>query len=171
MKLQLQYPLLSMLTVLFFDFWHLAHARDCKSDPQFIEMQNYIKTIEQGYKNKISYLENEIQKSKHNFIELSLSKDKINDKCLQKLEEKNIYCRNGMASKDRTIMEYQRQLEKHPPKDELKRIIYSSTMAVIEKRKFHDHFAVKALNQQYPQTIKNESDFNFRVPASLPHGK
>jgi hypothetical protein len=120
------------------------------------------------YEEKISYLENELKKSKERLVEKSINHDKM-----QAFQEKNFYeeaafLKKELVAKTKTLMEYQRQLEKIKPNEEVKNLIKVNTELALEVRRSTDQLALVQLKGDTLATKPIDApSANSRMPASI----
>ena len=133
-----------------------------------IKIANLNKLLEQqqhSYDEKISYLQDELKKSKERLIEKSINSDKIQANVEKRFAEESSYLKKELVAKTKTLMEYQRQLEKIKLPEEMKNIIKVNTELAVELRKSNDALAILQLN------TKNEAIANKVVPAPAAGGR
>lgn len=120
------------------------------------------------YDQKISYLQDELKKSKERLIEKSINTQKIQADVEKRNNEEISYLKKELITKTKTLMEYQRQLEKVNLSDEMKNIIKSNTEIAIELRRSHDQLAIVQLQAKMAApTGVPTPELRGRMPASI----
>jgi hypothetical protein len=123
---------------------------------------------QKSYDDKITYLENELHKTKERLIEKSLNQEKIEDAMKEKFNAETVALKRELAYKTKSVLEYQRQIEKMKPSEDLKNIIKLNTDLAAELRKSEDQIAIFQLNQA--EGIRGDRSAS-RLPASVQKDK
>ena len=116
------------------------------------------------YENKITYLEYELKKSKERLVEKSINNEKAQEFLENKFAEESKNLKRELVATPKTMMEYQRQLEKIKPSEEMKNLIKVNTDLAVEARKSADQIALMQLKQQED---KGAFGSPGRMPASV----
>lgn len=137
-----------------------------------MKISNLNKLLEQqqhSYDEKISYLQDELKKSKERLIEKSINTEKIQANVEKRFAEESSYLKKELVAKTKTIMEYQRQLEKVKPSEELKNLINSNTQLAVELRRSNDQLAIIQLKTNEAMAAKPApaQATGGRMPASV----
>lgn len=124
-----------------------------------------------SYETKISYLEEELRKSKERLIEKSINHDKIQSMAEARFNEETTFLKREVIAKTKTMMEYQRQLEKFKPSENLKELIKINAELAVELRKSTDHLALIQLKgnaiADRPDSVETKPAAQGRMPASV----
>ena len=123
---------------------------------------------EKSYEEKISFLETELRKTKDRLIEKSLNQEKIEESIKDTYQAEINGLKKELAYKTKTMLEYQRQVEKLNPSEELKNLIRVNTNLAAELRKSEDQIAIIQLKQIESMPGIQRSN---RAPASVTPGK
>ena len=119
---------------------------------------------EKSYEEKISFLETELRKTKDRLIEKSLNQEKIEESIKETYQAEINSLKKELAHKTKTMFEYQRQIEKLNPSEELKNLIRVNTNLAAELRKSEDQIAIIQLKQIESMPGIQKSN---RAPASV----
>jgi small-conductance mechanosensitive channel len=119
---------------------------------------------EKSYEEKISFLEGELRKTKDRLIEKSLNQEKIEDSIKETYKAEINSLKKELAYKTKTMFEYQRQIEKLNPSEEIKNLIKVNTNLAAELRKSEDQIAIIQLKQIESMPGIQKSN---RMPASV----
>ncbi|MBY0414090.1 MAG: hypothetical protein K2Q18_07985 [Bdellovibrionales bacterium] len=140
-----------------------------------IKIATLSKLLEQQqrlYEEKIIYLEEELKKSKDRLVEKSINHDKMQAFQERNFSEESSFLKKELVAKTKTLMEYQRQLEKIKPTEEVKNLIKINTDLAIELRKTTDQIALMHLKGDALATKPlDTAATGGRMPASSNHGK
>lgn len=123
-----------------------------------------------SYEAKISYLEDELKKAKDRLIEKSINHDKIQAMNEARFNEENNFLKREVVAKTKTMMEYQRQLEKIKPSEDLKELIKVNAELAVELRKSTDQMALIQLKGNAladKPTYETKAAGQGRMPASV----
>lgn len=145
-----------------------AVAATAGANEKDMKIANLNKLLEQqqhSYDEKISYLQDELKKSKERLIEKSINTDKIQAIVEKRFAEESSYLKKELVAKTKTLMEYQRQLEKIKLPEEMKNIIKVNTELAVELRKSNDALALFQLNSS------NEAIANKAAPTPATGGR
>lgn len=137
-----------------------------------MKISNLNKLLEQqqhSYDEKISYLQDELKKSKERLIEKSINTEKIQANVEKRFAEESSYLKKELVAKTKTLMEYQRQLEKVKPSEELKNLINSNAQLAVELRRSNDQLAIIQLKSNEAMAAKPTpvQATGGRMPASV----
>lgn len=137
-----------------------------------MKIANLNKLLEQQqhlYDEKISYLQDELKKSKERLIEKSINTDKLQANVEKRYTEESSYLKKELVAKTKTLMEYQRQLEKVKLSDEMKNIIKVNTELAVELRRSNDQLAIVQLQAREAIATKEAPTqvTGGRMPASV----
>jgi hypothetical protein len=139
-----------------------------------MEITNLSKTVaflQRNYEEKINYLEIELAKTKSRLIEKSLNEEKIQASLKEKYEQEFYVIKKELASKTRTTLEMQRQIEKMNPTEDQKKLILINNELAAELRKSEGQLAVMQLELKKGNNFNNKitpfADTNARRPASV----
>lgn len=126
--------------------------------------------MQKSYEDKINFLETELEKTKSRLVEKSINEEKIQLAIKEHYEEEVNFLKKELISKTRTVLEYQRQIEKINPSEDTKHLIQINTDLAAELRKSEGQLAVIELeykkmqpNTLLPKTGRNKE----RMPASV----
>ena len=129
-------------------------------------LSKLIKNQQKTYEDKITYLETELRKSKDHLIE----KMQINESLVEALNNKQnaeaINLKKELASKTKSLFEYQRQIEKMNPAEDLKNMIKLNTELASELRRSEDQIAVIHLKGFEAMPGVQSKNNGLRMPAS-----
>ncbi len=132
-------------------------------------LSKLIENQQKSYEDKIAYLETELRKSKDQLIE----KSKINESLVETLNGKNnseaIDLKKELASKTKSLFEYQRQIEKMKPDEDLKNMIKLNSELTSELRRSEDQIAIIHLKGYEVMPGLHPKGNSLRMPASTRH--
>ncbi|MGZ3787404.1 MAG: hypothetical protein ACXVLQ_02710 [Bacteriovorax sp.] len=123
---------------------------------------------QKAYDDKISFIETELRKTKDRLIEKSMNQEKIEEAMKEKYSAEAVALKKELAYKTKTLLEYQRQLEKMKPSEDMKKLIKLNTELASELRRSEDQIAFIQLKQS-EGTHKDQSLNRF--PASVHESK
>ncbi len=127
---------------------------------------------QKSYEDKITFLETELRKTKDRLIEKSLAQEKIEDAMKERYGEEMMSLKKELAYKTKTMLEYQRQIEKLKPDEDMKKLIKLNTELAAELRKSEDQIAFIQLKQvEMARGQEHKEATGGRVPASVPSEK
>ncbi len=136
-----------------------------------LKIINLNKTLEQQqrmYEEKITYLEDELQKSKDRLVEKSINHDKAQEFLEKRFAEETGYLKKELVAKTKSMMEFQRQAEKIKPSDDMKNLIKINTELALELRKSTDDAAfTKLKGENFAKSIEKLPSSGGRMPASV----
>lgn len=129
---------------------------------------NRIMSIQQkSYEDKIAYLETELRKTKDRLIEKSLNQEKIQDAMKEAHRNEVLDLKRELAYKTKTMLDYQRQVEKMKPSEDMKNVIKLNTQLASELRRSEDQIAIFQLKM----IEGTRTPGGNRMPASVIEGK
>lgn len=137
---------------------------ESEKDMKIANLNKLLDQQQHSYDEKISYLQDELKKSKERLIEKSINTEKIQANVEKRFSEESSYLKKELVAKTKTLMEYQRQLEKVKPSEELKNLINLNTSLAVELRKSNDQLAIIQLKG-------NEAIATKPVPAQATRGR
>ncbi|MEA9357544.1 hypothetical protein SHI21_15050 [Bacteriovorax sp. PP10] len=137
---------------------------ESEKDMKIANLNKLLDQQQHSYDEKISYLQDELKKSKERLIEKSINTEKMQANVEKRFSEESSYLKKELVAKTKTLMEYQRQLEKIKPSEELKSLINSNAALAVELRKSNDQLAIIQL-----QT--NEAMAAKPAPTQVTHGR
>ena len=123
---------------------------------------------QKSYDDKISFLETELRKTKDRLIEKSMNQEKIEEAMITKYSAEAVFYKRELAYKTKSLMEYQRQIEKMKPADDLKNMIKLNTDLASELRRTEDQMAVMHL--KHAESLPGVNS-GARLPASVKEDK
>lgn len=123
---------------------------------------------QKAYESRISFLESELRKTKERLITKSMNQEKFEEEMMAKHHSELMVFKRELAYKTKSLLEYQRQMEKMKPSEDLKNIIRINTELASELRRSEDQIAVMQLKQMEVMPGKNSGS---RLPASVKEGK
>ena len=152
---------------------HFTKVNAALNNEKDMKIQSLNKLLEQqqkSYERKIVFLEEELKKSKDRLIEKSINHDKIQAMTESRFNEEAAFLKREVVAKTKTMMEYQRQLEKIKPSEDLKQLIKINTDLAVELRKSSDQMALIQLKgsalADKPDPVEVKGG---RMPASVEH--
>jgi predicted helicase len=139
---------------------------DNEKDMKIATLNKLLDQQQRLYDEKISYLEDELKKSKERLVEKSINHDKMQTFQERTFNEESTYLKKELVAKTKTLMEYQRQLEKMKPSDEVKNLIKINTDLALEVRRSTDQLALIQLKGDTLASKPLETQ-KGRMPASV----
>lgn len=118
---------------------------DRDKDAKIVYLNKMLEQQQKLYEEKVSYLEYELKKSKERLVEKSINQEKTQDIMLTRFNEETAYLKRELVAKTKTMLEYQRQLEKIKPSEDMKNLIKVNTELALELRKSADQMAIMQL--------------------------
>lgn len=115
---------------------------ESEKDMKISNLNKLLDQQQHSYDEKISYLQEELKKSKERLIEKSINTEKMQASVERRFSEESTYLKKELVAKTKTLMEYQRQLEKIKPSEEMKNLINVNTNLAVELRKTNDQLAI-----------------------------
>jgi hypothetical protein len=94
------------------------------------------------YDEKITFLETELRKTKDRLIEKSMNQEKLEEAMKDKYSAEAVHLKRELAYTTKSLMEYQRQIEKMKPDEDLKNMIKLNTELASELRRSEDQIAI-----------------------------
>lgn len=140
-----------------------AGQTENQKDAKIAYLTKLMEQQQKLYENKISYLEFELKKSKERLVEKSINHEKTQDYLETKFAEESAYLKRELVAKTKTMLEYQRQLEKIKPSEDFKNLIKVNTELAIEVRKSADQLALIQLKHEEEKGTMSKG----RMPASV----
>lgn len=127
-----------------------------------------LETQKKMYEEKIAFLESELRKTRDRLLEKSLMQEKMAQAMEEKYSREARMYKQSLAHTTRTLMEYQRQMEKMKPSEDLKNVIRLNTQLASELRKSEDQIAIIQLKGiEAMPGIYNSKGSGARMPASV----
>lgn len=162
----------SMFNDTFINQYKETIAKEAESNQVEVDKLSRLVAYQQrAYEEKINYLEIELNKTKNRLIEKSLNEEKIQTGLKDQYENEIAFLKKELAAKTRTAMEYQRQIEKMNPPEDLKKVIQLNNELAADLRKAEGHLAAMELeNKQFKGTLAQKNDETVksgRKPASV----
>lgn len=141
---------------------------DYSPDTKVLYLTKLLDQQQKSYDEKISFLETELRKTKDRLIEKSMNQEKIEEAMKAKYSSETLILKRELAYKTKSLLDYQRQIEKMNPSVDLKNIIKINTELASELRRSEDKIAIMQL-----KFIENRpgANSNSRLPASVKGGK
>ena len=126
-------------------------------DMKIGNLQKLLEQQQDMYDDKIAYLQDELKKSKERLIEKSINTEKLQANIEKRFNEESSYLKKELVAKTKTLMEYQRQLEK------------INTELAIELRRSNDQLAIVQLQAKEAVAVKEipTQGSKTRAPASV----
>jgi hypothetical protein len=139
------------------------------SDYKVTILNRQIEDQKNMYEHKIKYLETELKKSQERLISFSLNHEKAQSQLEKKLVEETSNLKRDIIAKTKSIMEYQRQLEKVKPSEDELNLIKVNTEIALALRKSTEQMAL--LKLRGPETMEllkeGHPESKGRMPASV----
>lgn len=146
-----------------------ASATGSEKDVKIAALNKLLDQQQRAYEDKVSYLEEELKKSKERLIEKSINTDKMTAILEKRFSEESTFLKKELVAKTKTLMEYQRQLEKIKPSEDMKNLIKINTELAMENRRSGDQLALIQLKGS--ENLAKEPDSKAvtggRMPASV----
>ncbi|MDO9181437.1 MAG: hypothetical protein Q7U04_03470 [Bacteriovorax sp.] len=139
----------------------LISSKDYNQDMKIIYLNKLLNLQQKAYDDKITFLENELQKTKEHLLSKSMNQEKMEEAMIEKYSVEASYLKKELAYKTKTLLEYQRQMEKLKPTEDLRNLIKINTKLASELRRSEDQIAT------ITQSIHSEG----RLPASVKDSK
>lgn len=126
-----------------------------------------LETQQKSYDDKISFLETELRKTKDRLIEKSMNQDKLEEAMKEKYSAEAVGLKRELAYTTKSLLEYQRQIEKMKPTEDLKNMIKLNTQLASDLRRTEDQIAIIQLKgiEAMPGMLPNAG--GARMPASV----
>ena len=137
-------------------------------DMKVIYLTKLLDQQQKSYEVKMSFLENELRKTKDRLIEKSMNQEKIEEAMIEKYSAEAVFLKRELAYKTKSLLEYQRQIEKMKPSEDLKNMIKLNTELASELRKSEDHIAYIELKHVEATPGVHAGS---RLPASVKESK
>lgn len=119
---------------------------------------------QKSYDDKITFLETELRKTKDRLIEKSMNQEKIEEAMIEKYSAEAIFYKRELAYKTKSLLEYQRQIEKMKPSEDLKNMIKLNTELASELRRSEDQIAF--IQMKHAEGMPGAKT-GARLPASV----
>jgi hypothetical protein len=151
------------------DFKAISAVVENEKDMKIVTLNKLLDQQQRLYEEKVTYLEEELKKSKDRLIEKSINHDKMKATMEKRFAEESNFLKKELVAKTKSMMEYQRQLEKVKPSEELKNLIKANTELALENRRTADQLAlvqVKGYENLAKQADSKEVTHG-RMPASV----
>ncbi len=138
-------------------------------DMKIANLQKLLEQQQVMYDDKIAYLQDELKKSKERLIEKSINTEKLQANIEKRANEETTYLKKELVAKTKTLMEYQRQLEKVKLPDEMKNMLKINTELAVELRRSNDQLAIVQLQAKEAVAVKEapSQESIKRAPASV----
>lgn len=142
---------------------------ESEKDMKIANLNKLLDQQQRSYEDKITYLQDELKKSKERLIEKSINTERIQANVEKRYSEETAYLKKELVAKTKTLMEYQRQLEKVKLPEEMKNIIKVNTELAVELRKSNDMLAIVQMqaNEAIAKTHTPAATTGGRMPASV----
>jgi len=141
---------------------------DNEKDLKIINLNKMLEQQQRMYEEKIAYLEDELQKSKDRLVEKSINHDKAQEFLEKRFAEESGFLKKELVAKTKSMMEYQRQVEKIKPSEDMKNLIKINTELALELRKSTDDAAFSKLKgENFAKSIEKLPTTGGRMPASV----
>ncbi|MBC7428982.1 MAG: hypothetical protein H7336_10245 [Bacteriovorax sp.] len=113
-----------------------------EKDMKIMTLNKLLDQQQRLYEEKVTYLEEELKKSKDRLVEKSINHDKMKSTMEKHFAEESTFLKKELVAKTKTLMEYQRQLEKVKPSEEMKGLIKANMELALENRRTNDELAL-----------------------------
>ena len=150
------------------DYNQMANE-NMNADMKVLYLTKLIEHQQKEYDNKVAYLETELRKTKDRLIEKSLNQDKLEAAFEDKYGKEVVVLKRELAYKTKSMLEYQRQIEKMKPDEDLKKMIKLNTEMASELRRSEDQIAFIQLKKA--EEMKGMRTGGSRLPASVKNSK
>lgn len=134
-------------------------------------LTNLIKKQQKEYEDKINFLEMELRKTKDRLVEKSLNQEKLEEALKDKYAHDTSNLKKELASTTKSLFEYQRQIEKIKPSEDLKNMIKLNTELASELRRSEDQIAFIQLKRIEEMPGIHSPGTGSRMPASVKNKK
>lgn len=138
---------------------------ECQKDAKIEYLTKMLDQQQKMYESKLSYLEFELKKSKERLVEKSINNERNVEFLESKFAEEAGNLKKELVAKTKTMLEYQRQLEKIKPSEEMKNLIKVNTELAIEVRKSTDQLALMHIKHEEEKGATSLG--GGRMPASV----
>lgn len=135
---------------------------------QTMKVTYLTKLLEQqqkSYNDRITYLESELRKTKDRLIEKSMNQERLEAALEDKYSVEARALKKELAYTTKSLLEYQRQIEKMKPSEDLKNMIKLNTELASELRRSEDQIAIIQLKGI--ETMPGAPPAGARMPASV----
>lgn len=141
---------------------------ESEKDMKIANLNKLLDQQQRLYEEKISYLEDELKKSKERLVEKSINYDAKEELMEKKFAEESTFLKKELVAKTKTMMEYQRQLEKIKPSEEMKNLIQANAELAIQLRSTTDQIASMQIHGGEAFAVKKDAPAaGNRMPASV----
>ncbi len=138
-----------------------------EKDMKIANLNKLLDQQQRLYEEKITYLEDELKKSKERLVEKSINYDTKEELMEKKFAEESSFLKKELVAKTKTLMEYQRQLEKIKPSEDMRDLIRVNTELAIQLRSSTDQIANMQLHAGEAFAVKKDAPAaGNRMPAS-----
>ena len=142
----------------------LVIEKNCTQDTKIIYLMKQLEQQSKLYESKISFMETELDKTKERLIQKSMNQESIETAMQEKYARESIQLKKDLAYATKSLLLFQRQMEKMKPAEDLKNIIKLNTELASQLRKSEDQIA----SMQYKSLeIKPGTAIRDRKPASI----
>jgi hypothetical protein len=135
-----------------------------EKDMKISYLNKLLEQQQKMYEDKIVYLEDELKKSKERLIDKSINQEKMQAYMQARFNEESSYFKRELVAKTKTLMEYQRQLEKIKPSEDMKELIKVNTQMALELRRSADQLAMAQIQLNNVAKVETAGG---RKPASV----
>jgi hypothetical protein len=119
----------------------LIAEKNCTQDTKIIYLMKLLEQQGKLYENKISFMETELNKAKERLIQKSMNQELIEKAMQEKYAIETIQLKKDLAYTTKSLLLFQRQMEKMKPSEDLKNIIKLNTELASQLRKSEDQIA------------------------------
>lgn len=140
-------------------------ATDYSQDMKVTYLTKLLEQQQKSYDNKISFLETELRKTKDRLIEKSMNQEKYEEEVKDKYSVEAVALKRELAYTTKSLLEYQRQIEKMKPAEDLKNMIKLNTELASELRRSEDQIAIIQLKGL--EAMPGMRPAGARMPASV----
>jgi hypothetical protein len=150
------------------DFSSTTQLAENEKDLKIVMLSKLLDQQQKLYEDKVNYLEMELKKSKERLVEKSINTDKMQAALNRSFSEESNYFKKELVAKTRSLMEYQRQLEKIKPSEDMKNLIKINTELALENRRTSDKLALIELKgvDGLAKALDSKVISGGRMPAS-----
>jgi hypothetical protein len=142
----------------------LIVEKNCTQDTKIIYLMKQLEQQSKLYEGKISFMETELNKTKERLIQKSMNQELIETAMQEKHATESIQLKKDLAYTTKSLLLFQRQMEKMKPSEDLKNMITLNTELASQLRKSEDQIA----STQYKSLeMKPSSSNGDRRPASI----
>lgn len=121
------------------------------------------------YEDKISYLQKELKKSQQLLVDKSIHQLRQEKMFAKNFAEESTYLKREIVAKNKTIMEFQRLVEKFKPGQDTRDLVVTNTELSTELRKAHDLIAnMSIVNESKTEAIAKGVETSEKKTGRLP---